>query len=109
MLRISWESLVTNENVLGRAGAKREMMRKIRQKQLRFLGHIMRDQKLESVCVAGRIEGRRGRGRTRIKFMENLARSLDGSITPRELLQMTGSREEWRRMVDKVPWDTSPR
>ena len=62
---------MTNENVLGRAGAKREMMRKIRQKQLRFLGHIMRDQKLESVCVAGRIEGKRGKGRPRIKFMEN--------------------------------------
>ena len=85
------------------------MIRKIRQKQLRSLVHIMRDQKLESVSVAGRIEEKRGSGSSKIKFMKNLSRSLDGSITPKELLQMTGSREEWRRMVENVPWDTSPR
>ena len=109
MLKIPWVDHISNEQVLQRAGAKREMMNSIRKKQLRFLGHTMREQQLESLCLMGKVEGRRGRGRPRIKFVDGLARSCGGGMSATEMLRLTGSRQEWRRMVDNVPRDTSLR
>ena len=109
MLKIPWVDHISNEQVLQRAGAKREMMTRIRQKQLRFLGHTMREQQLESLCLVGKVEGRRGRGRPRIKFVDGLARSCGGGMSATEMLRLTRSRQEWRSMVDNVPRDTSLR
>ena len=109
MLRISWTERVTNEAVLHRAGAGRELMRAIRQRQLKFLGHVMRNRQLESVCVMGKVEGRRGRGRPRIKLVDTLARAVGGGTTSAQLLQMTDRRSDWRSMVANVLGDTAPR
>ena len=73
MLRISWVERVTNERVLQRAGCGRELLRSIRQRQLKFLGHAMRQSQLESVCLTGKLERKRGRGRPRMKFLDSLA------------------------------------
>ena len=104
MLRIPWTDRVTNEAVLHRAGADREMMRMMRQRQLRFLGHVMRRRQLESVCVMGKVEGRRGR--PRIKLVDTLAKAVGGGMTPAQLLQMTDRRSDWRSMVADVFGDT---
>ena len=109
MLKIPWTERVTNEEVLRRAGTRRELMKSIRQRQLRFLGHVMREQQLESQCVAGKLEGKRGRGRPREKFIDSLARAAGGGHTPAQMLKITMERENWRRLVDNVPWDTSLR
>ena len=42
MLKISWTDRVRNDEVLHRAGTKREIITAIRQRQLRFLGHVMK-------------------------------------------------------------------
>ena len=109
MLKISWTERVTNETVLQRARTKREIMKMIRQRQLRFLGHVMRLQQLESVCVMGKVEGRRGRGRPRIKLVDTLAKAVGGGITSAQLLQMTDRRSDWRSMVANVLGDTALR
>ena len=109
MLKISWTDRVRNDEVLVRAGTKREIMKTIRQRQLRFLGHVMRLQQLENVCVSGRVEGRRGRGRPRMKLVDSLAKVVGGGITPVQLLRMTERRSDWRSMVANVLVDTAPR
>ena len=109
MLKVPWVDHISNEQVMQRAGAKREIMDSIRKKQLRFLGHTMREQQLESLCLMGKVEGKRGRGRPRIKFVDGLARSCGGGMSATEMLRLTRSRQEWRRMVDNVPRDTSLR
>ena len=81
MLKISWTERVRNSGVSHRAGTKREIMKMIRQRQLRILGHVMRLQQLENVCVTGKFEGRRGRGRPREKLVESLAKVVGGGIT----------------------------
>ena len=86
MLRIPWTERITNEVVLQRAGAERELMRTIRRRQMRFLGHVMRQKQLERVCVTGKVDGRRGRGRPRIKLVDTLARTVGGGMTSAQLL-----------------------
>ena len=109
MLKVSWVDRVSNEIVLQRVGAGRELLKCIRKRQLRFLGHVMREEQLESVCLTGKIEGRRGRGRPRIKFVDGLARAAGTNLPPARMLQLTRSRSEWRSMVDNVFRDTSLR
>ena len=109
MMKISWTERVSNEQVLNRAGAKREIMRAIRRRQLRFLGHVMRRQQMESNCMTGRLDGRRGRGRPRMKLLDSLAKAVGGGTRPVELLQMTRRRDDWRSVVANVLGDTAPR
>ena len=108
MLKISWTDRVSNDVVLHRAGTKREIMKFIRQRQLRFLGHVMRSQQLENVCMTGRIEGQRGRGRPRVKLVDSLAKVVRGGVTPAQLLRMTETRSDWRSMVADVLEDMPP-
>ena len=108
MLKISWTDRVSNDVVLHRAGTKREIMKFIRQRQLRFLGHVMRSQQLENVCMTGRIEGQRGRGRPRVKLVDSLAKVVGGGVTPAQLLRMTETRSDWRSMVADVLEDMPP-
>ena len=100
MLRISWTEHVTNEEVLTRAGTKRELMMTIRQRQLRFLGHVMRKDELENVVLTGKIEGTRNRGRKRLTYISSLSKCLDLSNT--ELLKATKDRELWKTMIANV-------
>jgi len=42
MLRISWPARKTNAEFLREAGVKRQIIIKIRDRQSRFLGHVLR-------------------------------------------------------------------
>ena len=87
MLRISWIDRVTNEEVLRRIGAKRSLLHKIRKRQLEFLGHAMRKEGLEEQILTGMIEGKRSRGRQRLKYIECLGKWMNVEST--DLLRTT--------------------
>ena len=67
MLKIPWTGHVTNEEVLKKIGTKRKLLPTIRKRQLEFLGHVMRKESVENLTLTGRIEGKKSRGRPRIK------------------------------------------
>ena len=77
ILRISWTEYSTIESVLQRAGARRAMMQSKRQKQMQFLGQVIRDGKLEKKIVTGKIEERTGSGEPRPKYMDTLASAVE--------------------------------
>ena len=58
MLRISWMEHIANEEVLRRSGEGRSLMKNIRKRQLEFMGHIMRKDRLENLTLTVRIEGK---------------------------------------------------
>ena len=62
MLKISYLDRVTNEEVLRRAGVRKNLCRNIRKTQATFFGHIMRRRGLEHMVTAGRIEGKQAEG-----------------------------------------------
>jgi len=67
MLRIVWTDKVSNEKVLQRANTARNLLKIIVNRQIRFVGHIMRKSQLEA------IEGKRTRGGQRKTFMDWLS------------------------------------
>ena len=109
VLKISWTERKTNQEVLNRIGAKRELIKHIRTKQLSFLGHVMRRGQLENLSLTGRVPGNRARGRQRDTYMKGLVKTLGGRWTAGGLLQMTSNRKKWRTMVANVRMDTALR
>ena len=63
MIKILWVDLVTNEEVLRRAGTERKIMKTIRKSQIELLGHSMRKEGLGELMLTGRVSRKRGRGR----------------------------------------------
>ena len=66
MLRVSWTEKRTNLEILNVQQAVQE--NNIKRRQAEFLGHVMRKGKLEHLLTTGKIEGKRSRGRQRIKI-----------------------------------------
>eukprot|EP00795_Rhopilema_esculentum_P010718 gene10718-biopygen13199 len=105
MMRIPWTDKVSNEEVLARAGVSRRLIKDIRIRQMRFLGHVPRKEGLENLALTGKIEGKRSRGRQRILWMNSLAGWIQtNGITIKEtnLIHMTRNRELWQSMIAKV-------
>ena len=102
MLRIPWTARVSNEEVMRRAGVEKTLMKTIRKKQLKFVGHIMRADGLERNCLLGKVEGTRSRGRQRIKYMDAVLAQLGEGWRVVDLVRLADSRSEWRSMVADV-------
>ena len=105
MMRIPWTDKLTNEEVLQRAGVSRKLIGEIRTRQMRFLGHVIRKDGLENLALTGKIEGKRGRGKTRMLWMT----SLNAWIVERgirhhevELIKKARNRELWHAMIAHV-------
>ena len=99
MLRISWKEKRTNESILEETNQERSLIKTIRKRQLKFLGHICRHKGLEFLSLTGKIEGTRSRGRQRITFLDSLSSFVTGNNT---LLRMTEDRDRWRIMIADV-------
>ena len=102
LLKISWTERISNEQVLERMNTPRELLKHIKQRQLRFVGHIMREQKLENMCLTGIPNGKRPKGRPRRTYMDGLVKTVGGGHSKASLLRATQNRPQWRFMVANV-------
>ena len=108
MLRVSWRDHVTNDEVLRRAQTNRTLLRTIRARQMKFLGHVIRENGLEKICLQGMVDGKRARGRQRVKYLDSLTQDITGNKKPHELMRDAEDRARWRSMVAHVQ-DMAPR
>ena len=71
--RISWKDKVTNQAVLQKLGTERNLLKSIKQRQLRYYGHIKRQNGFLCEALEGKLEGKRPRGRPRTNWMGNIS------------------------------------
>ena len=63
----------TNEQVLEDLGIKETtLLQSIKQRQIRYYGHIRRHESLQKKILEGKIDGKRGRGRRRNCWTMNI-------------------------------------
>jgi len=79
MLRIAWTDKVSNEEVLQRANTSRNLLKVIVNRQIRFVGHIMRKSQSEAIALTGMIEGKTARGIDKGKRLWTGCHSLVGN------------------------------
>ena len=91
MLKVSWTERKTNESVMEEAQYKKALMNKIRKRQATCIGHLMRKKELEHLVTPGTMEGKRGRGRPRMKMLRSLV-EWSGQLNEIELLRLTNHR-----------------
>ena len=61
MIRIPWTERVANVEDFRRAGAERCLIKRGKRRQLKFLGHVVRAEKLKSDRPHGKTDGTRAR------------------------------------------------
>ena len=78
-MRVPWTARRSNQSILKEISPEYSLEGLMLKVKLQYSGHLMqRTDSLEKTLMLGKIEGRRRRGRQRVRWLDGLSDSTDG-------------------------------